>query len=523
MNIRHRAMAILGGLTVLFVVGAASSTWFLLRSNESLSKVREEVHVLLSMIDPINHSRTMRVRLAESMADRNAGRVDDAQSALSSAQVALGKSEQAFQTYMHRPKTNDEASLSNAFRVAYQNYHDEALLPMIRAASIGDQEQFQLLVRTVAPTLDHQFEVALGPLLEFHERYAESLNEQAQAHFRLSLFMLAMLTVVAVVTQTVTFVWLRRNLLFSLDQASQHCTQIAKGNLRTRVASQSNNEIGVMMQSLEEMRRALASTIETVRGASDAVAHGSSEIAYGNVELSMRTEQQAASLEETSASMGHLTQATLRNAENAKQATLVASNATSVANRSSDVVQSMVTTVAEIGRSSEKVSDITGVIESIAFQTNILALNAAVEAARAGEQGRGFAVVASEVRSLAQRSAVAAKEIKELIGSSVAMIQDGAKQASDVGAAMGDLKLAIKQVSDIVGEIAAASEEQSKGIEQVHQAVAQMDEVTQHNAALVEQVAAASQSLEEQASNLRGVVSVFQLTDAPLLASGATP
>ncbi|MDR6423780.1 methyl-accepting chemotaxis protein [Paraburkholderia phenoliruptrix] len=201
-----------------------------------------------------------------------------------------------------------------------------------------------------------------------------------------------------------------------------------------------------------------------------------------------------------------------QNADNARQANSLADNAAEMAASGNEAVQEMVRTIREISASSSQISEITSLIEGIAFQTNILALNAAVEAARAGEHGRGFAVVASEVRSLAQRSASAAKEIKALIYSSVGMVQDGAKQAGEVGATMGEVKQAIKMVADIVGEISAASEEQRRGIEQVHQAVSQMDEVTQHNAALVEQAAAAAQSLDEQARSLKQAVSVFQLT-----------
>jgi methyl-accepting chemotaxis protein len=211
--------------------------------------------------------------------------------------------------------------------------------------------------------------------------------------------------------------------------------------------------------------------------------------------------------------MTQLTETVKQNADNARQANALATRATDLADTGNDAVQGMVGTIEKISGSSTKISEITGVIEGIAFQTNILALNAAVEAARAGEQGRGFAVVASEVRSLAQRCSGAAKEIKDLIESSVTMIQDGARQAAEVGLTMGEVKQAIKQVSDIVGEIAAASEEQSRGIEQVNQAVNQMDEVTQQNAALVEQAAASAQSLEEQATNLNHAVSVFKLDD----------
>ena len=212
--------------------------------------------------------------------------------------------------------------------------------------------------------------------------------------------------------------------------------------------------------------------------------------------------------------MTQLTQTVKQNSDNARQANALATRATDMADAGNEAVQDMVRSIGEVSSSSDKISQITSTIEGIAFQTNILALNAAVEAARAGDQGRGFAVVASEVRSLAQRSAAAAKEVKELIGSSVEMIHNGAKQATQVGATMDEVKQAIKQVSDIVGEIAAASEEQSQGIDQVHQAVSQMDDVTQQNASLVEEAAAAAHSLEEQATRLTEAVSVFRLLDA---------
>jgi methyl-accepting chemotaxis protein len=262
---------------------------------------------------------------------------------------------------------------------------------------------------------------------------------------------------------------------------------------------------------MRKMRDQLTAAIRQIHGCTDNITIGSSEIAGGNTDLSARTEEQAASLEQTASSMTELTETVKQNADNARQANALATRTSEMADAGNDAVQGMVQTIGQISGSSNKISEITGVIEGIAFQTNILALNAAVEAARAGEQGRGFAVVASEVRSLAQRSAGAAKEIKELIGSSVAIIQSGAQQAADVGMTMDEVKRAIKQVSDIVGEIAAASEEQSRGIEQVNQAIMQMDAVTQQNASLVEEAAAAAQSLEEQAGGLKNAVAVFKI------------
>ncbi|WP_321819845.1 MULTISPECIES: methyl-accepting chemotaxis protein [unclassified Burkholderia] len=345
---------------------------------------------------------------------------------------------------------------------------------------------------------------------------AQVIKRQAELDafgFTISISMLLASTG-AVVAAVFAGRWLARNIRDPLAQAVQAAEMVANGHLDRAVRTYGMDETGRLLHAIQQMQLSLLSIIEKVRSGCQAVKDGTSQIAAGNIDLSSRTEEQAASLEETASSMTQLTETVKQNADNARQANALAMRATDVADMGNDAVQSMVQTIGEIRDSSTKISEITGTIESIAFQTNILALNAAVEAARAGEQGRGFAVVASEVRSLAQRSASAAKEIKELISTSVAMIQDGAKQATDVGGTMGQVKQAIKQVSEIVGEIAAASDEQSCGIEQVNQAVVQMDTVTQQNAALVEQAAAAAHSLEEQAMNLSDAVSVFKVSES---------
>ena len=258
-----------------------------------------------------------------------------------------------------------------------------------------------------------------------------------------------------------------------------------------------------MMAAMQDMQNRLQRTIGEIRRSSESIASATQQIAAGNGDLSQRTEQQAASLQETAASMEELTATVKQNADNARQASGLARNASEIATRGNDVVSRVIGTMGEINDSSRQIADIIGVIEGIAFQTNILALNAAVEAARAGEQGRGFAVVAGEVRSLAQRSGTAAKEIKQLISASVERVHNGSTLVEQAGTTMGEILQAVQRVTDIMGEIAAASEEQSSGISQVGRAVTQMDEVTQQNAALVEQAAAAAASLQDQAGRLR--------------------
>jgi methyl-accepting chemotaxis protein-1 (serine sensor receptor) len=296
-----------------------------------------------------------------------------------------------------------------------------------------------------------------------------------------------------------------------LDDALKLARAVAEGDLTQRIEVNSTNEIGQLMQALKEMNDSLVRVVGQVRSGTESVATASSQIATGNLDLSSRTEEQASSLEETASSMEELTSTVKQNAENARQANQLVVSTSDIAVKGGHVVGQVVDTMASIKESSRKIADIIGVIDGIAFQTNILALNAAVEAARAGEQGRGFAVVASEVRNLAQRSAGAAKEIKALIEDSVSKVDAGGKLVDDAGKTMDEIVTSVKRVTDIMSEIAAASQEQSSGIEQVNQAIAQMDEVTQQNAALVEEAAAAAESLQDQAGMLSQSVSVFKL------------
>ncbi|WJF89077.1 methyl-accepting chemotaxis protein [Paraburkholderia bonniea] len=310
-----------------------------------------------------------------------------------------------------------------------------------------------------------------------------------------------------------SYMTLRRSIARPLNEALEHFDAIAAGDLRRQAVARSHDEMGLLLDGIGKMQRSLTDTVRTVRTGSESIATATRQIAAGNIDLSSRTEEQASALQETASSMEQLTGTVKQNADNARQASALAASASEIANKGNAVVGQVVGTMGEINQSSAKIADIISIIEGIAFQTNILALNAAVEAARAGEEGRGFAVVAGEVRSLAQRSSAAAKEIKELIDTSVERVQSGSALVDEAGRTMNEIIGAVQRVTDIMGEIAAASEEQSSGIDQVARAVTQMDEVTQQNAALVEEAAAAAQSLEDQTSKLRSAVAVFQLED----------
>jgi methyl-accepting chemotaxis protein len=317
--------------------------------------------------------------------------------------------------------------------------------------------------------------------------------------------------------------WLGRSIVKPVREAVDVAQRVAAGDLTADPQVGGHDEIGQLQSALKHMNDQLLRMVREIRGGSDAIATASAEIAAGNHDLSSRTEQQAGALEETASSMEELNSTVTQTADNARQATQLAATASAVAGRGGAVVAQVVDTMASIDASSKKIADIIGVIDGIAFQTNILALNAAVEAARAGEQGRGFAVVAGEVRNLAHRSAAAAKEIKELITDSVEKVDSGARLVNEAGATMNEIVGSVQRVTDIIGEITAATEEQRSGIGQINQAVSQMDQVTQQNAALVEEAAAASGTMQEQAQQLAQVVSVFKLDDGDAGRPSASP
>ncbi|WP_431477177.1 methyl-accepting chemotaxis protein [Massilia eburnea] len=356
-----------------------------------------------------------------------------------------------------------------------------------------------------------QYQALVQDLLSMQRGKIDAIGKEIDSISANSRSLLTVLAVLAVAFGAVCAYVLTKGITMPLSRAVDAARRVAAGDLTADIRVHGSDETGQLLGALRDMNLSLLNIVSEVRNGTHSITIASSEIAAGNQDLSARTEQQAASLEETASSMEELTSTVKQNADNARQANQLAGAAASVARKGGSVVSEVVGTMESIDASSRKIVDIITVIDGIAFQTNILALNAAVEAARAGEQGRGFAVVASEVRNLAQRSAAAAKEIKELIGDSVEKVNAGTRLVSDAGNTMEEIVSSVQRVSDIISEITAASAEQSSGIDEVYKAVGQMDQVTQQNAALVEEAAAAAESMQNQASNLADVVSVFKV------------
>src|SRR5262245_13855157 len=351
----------------------------------------------------------------------------------------------------------------------------------------------------------------IGSLVEYEGKHLEASGAQAKQHHMSGRLLMLVLSAVVLLIGSGCALGVTRSITQPMAMAVRVAEGIAAGELHHDIRVTARDETGRLLQAMQSMREQLRQIVGEIRQASGNVSNAASEIVQGNTELSQRTQEQASALEETASSMEEMYSTVKQNADNARQANQLAANARAQAEQGGEVVSKAVRAMAEIGHSSKKIADITGVIDGIAFQTNLLALNAAVEAARAGEQGRGFAVVAAEVRKLAQRSAEAAKEIKALISDSVEKIEGGTRLVDASGQTLNDIVTAVKKVSDIVAEIALASQEQSAGIEQVNKAVMQMDEMTQQNAALVEEAAAASESVDTQARSLQQLMVFFTL------------
>ena len=416
--------------------------------------------------------------------------------------------------YMASGLTPDEHELAKQVMQLSQALVSQGLKPAVAAIRADDLgEAGTLAVERMRP-LSEPVISGLDALLKLQLYRGNVEYEKAEKRYHVALAAGGGVVGAGVLIAVLLGFFIIRSIVRPLANAVRMADAIAAGDLTVEIQSDSNNEIGRLLNAMKSMNASLAHIVSGVRSGNEAISSASKEIAAGNADLSSRTEQQASSLEETASSMEELTGTVKQNADNARQANQLAAGASTLAVKGGEVVGQVVHSMSSINESSRKIADIIGVIDGIAFQTNILALNAAVEAARAGEQGRGFAVVASEVRTLAQRSAAAAKEIKALITDSVAKVDDGSKLVDQAGQTMEEIVTAVKRVTDIMAEIAAASQEQTSGIEQVNQAITQMDQVTQQNAALVEEAAAAAESMQEQAQSLTKAVAIFKLSQA---------
>ena len=478
-------------------------------SNEALKTVYEDRTVSLAQLAQVNRQNLRnRVALLYSVMDPRAEEVKKNLDQIDGNLLIIDKQ---WKAYRATKATDEEEKLSKQFEEAYARLLADGLRPAMEAARRGDVEANKQALLDKVRSLNSPVAQTLDSLIKIQVDVAAEEFAAAVKRYE-SIRALSIGSIVVGVLIAVLFGQsIIRSIVSAIREAVSSAEAVARGDLTHRINVSSKDEVGQLLKALADMQESLVQVVARVRQGSESVSTASAEIAQGNQDLSSRTESQASALEETAASMEELSSTVKQNADNARQANQLAQSASTVAVQGGEVVTQVVDTMKGISDSSKKIADIITVIDGIAFQTNILALNAAVEAARAGEQGRGFAVVASEVRSLASRSAEAAKEIKTLITDSVGRVDQGTAQVDQAGKTMNEVVASIRRVTDIMGEISAASTEQSQGVAQIGEAVQQMDQATQQNAALVEEMAAAASSLRGQAQDLVQTVAVFKL------------
>ncbi|AOY91984.1 methyl-accepting chemotaxis protein [Cupriavidus sp. USMAA2-4] len=514
MNLSQRLLLTLSlALLALLFVGLGG-IWQMSRSEERFEYFNDNTLTSVRDLDTMERAVTaMRVALY-----RHA--LADTPELKSEAEGMLADAAKSFETALSKYEREDisddtDRKMLETDRAAMSRYRAAQGPFLEKSRASGDAETHLMLVRGELDQASAALRKAILDHGDYNARMGAELVASNKAAYTFAVRAFSIAIAMAILITGVLAFSLYRRIHDSLAQIQGSLEHVSTTlDLGHRATVGRLDEVGRTADAFNRLVERVAATLGEVRRSTESVTVAASQIAAGNTDLSSRTEQQAASLEETASSMEELTTTVKHNADNARQASSLAANAASVAEQGSASVQQMASTMTAISDNAGRIAEITGLIEGIAFQTNILALNAAVEAARAGEQGRGFAVVAGEVRSLAQRSSSAAKEIKELIDTSVTTVREGSQQAESVGGTMEEIRQAVKRVSDIIAEIAAASGEQSAGITQVNQAVGQMDQVTQQNAALVEEAAAAAQSLDDQAAKLREAVGAFRLAAA---------
>ncbi len=509
LKISTRLLALIVFLSLLLVAIGGVGLFGIVKSNEALKTVYEDRTVPLvdmgHMTDMVNRIRTNAVVAA------NAPNREVAQKAHADTLKLDGEIEALWSKYMGTVLTPEEERLAKTFEPQWETYQASRNVTL-QLALDGDLEASKANAANDAGPKFAAARQTLFDLIDLQGNVAKEAFDGAVARYEVILVS-AIGAIAAGVALAFFFgLTLLRGITRSLKRAIEAADAVAQGDLSQSIPVQGKDEVAQLLKALSAMQDSLVKVVGEVRVASDSVATGSEEIATGTLDLSQRTEEQASNLEETAASMEELTVTVKQNADTARQASQLAQGASDAATRGGEVVGQVVTTMQDITNSSKKIADIISVIDGIAFQTNILALNAAVEAARAGEQGRGFAVVAGEVRNLAQRSAAAAKEIKDLITASVERVETGSQLVAQAGDSVSDIVNQVKRVNDLINEITSASNEQAEGVAQVGEAVAQLDQATQQNAALVEESAAAAESLKVQAARLAEALDVYKTT-----------
>ncbi len=519
-NISTRLVALLATLCMFVAIVGAMGLSGLSRANQGLKTVYED------RVVPLNEIKIVADRYAVSIVDA-AHKVRDgsmtAVQGVQSIQEARKDIETQWGTYLQTKLLPEELRLADQLKPlrVKADAATDRLLELFRSNDLAGVAAFA--AKDMYPAMDPLQDV-LSQLMSIQLTQAKAEYDAAAASYDTIRAVVLVSLVTAVLLAALIGGAMIRQISSSLNAAVQVTATVARGDLTPEIAVNGQDEIARLMAGLASMRDNLTDVVTGVRGNAQGVSSASSQIAAGNTDLSSRTEEQASALQQTAASMEELSPTVRQNADHAHKANALAREAATVAGQGGQVVAEVVETMKGINESSKKIADIIGVIDGISFQTNILALNAAVEAARAGEQGRGFAVVATEVRSLAQRSATAAKEIKELISASVQRVEQGSALVDKAGTTMLQVVSSIRSVTEIMGEISTASTEQSQGVTQVGEAVTQMDQVTQQNAALVEEMAAAAGSLSHQAKALVEAVEVFKLpADKLALTSPARP
>ncbi|MBL8500711.1 MAG: MCP four helix bundle domain-containing protein [Nitrosomonas sp.] len=509
MTIKARLVSVIGMLSILLVSIGVLGLYGINQSNAGLKSVYEDRTVTAVQLGKIlDVWYQVRKNAEDAIESKN---IETSKKLAEEVNRLVKQNEGVWAQYLRTALTPEEEPLTRTKSEQHVQYVN-SINQTLKLAIAGD---FDAATKNLTADSVQKFNAlrnTVFTLFDLQGIVAAQEYQIAQDHYE-SIFMMSSAAMILGVSLAIVIgLLLIRAIVNPLNEAITVANAVASGDLTSRIEVNSTNETGRLLQALRAMNDSLVDLVGKVRIGTDQISTVSGEIASGNSDLSQRTEEQASSLEETASSMEELTSTVKQNADNACQANQLATGASEVAMKGGAVIGQVVQTMSSINDSSKKIVDIISVIDGIAFQTNILALNAAVEAARAGEQGRGFAVVATEVRTLAQRSAAAAKEIKELISDSVAKVEDGTRLVDEAGTTMDEIVNAVKRVTDIMSEISAASREQSSGIEQVNQAVTQMDEVTQQNATLVEQAAAAAESMQEQAQALIHAVSIFRLS-----------